>query len=94
MRPLTTCGRVCDVSVRAQTTKEQGEIGALQPSHSGPERIEIERGQFRRVIELGAEVRGEEAKAAYEDGMLRIELPLVREAEARPVPISRADEPA
>ncbi|MBV9366497.1 MAG: Hsp20/alpha crystallin family protein [Solirubrobacterales bacterium] len=56
------------------------------------QQVEIARGQFRRVIELGAEVRGEEARATYEDGMLRIELPLVREPGARPVPISKADD--
>jgi HSP20 family protein len=39
------------------------------------QQVEIERGQFRRVIELGADVRGQDAKAVYEDGMLRIELP-------------------
>ena len=52
------------------------------------QQVEIERGQFRRVIELLADVRGEEAKATYEDGMLRIELPLVRAPGSRPVPIS------
>jgi HSP20 family protein len=57
------------------------------------QQVEIERGQFRRVIELGADVRGDEAKAVYEDGMLRIELPLVRDPGARPVPISRLDDP-
>ncbi|MBV8999627.1 MAG: Hsp20/alpha crystallin family protein [Solirubrobacterales bacterium] len=56
------------------------------------QQIEIERGQFRRVIELGADVRGEEAKASYEDGMLRIELPLVRLPGARPVRISETSE--
>jgi len=48
------------------------------------QQVEIERGHFRRVIELGAEVRGQEAKAVYEDGMLRIELPLVREMDTHP----------
>lgn len=52
------------------------------------QQIEIERGYFRRVIELGAEVRPQEAKARYEDGMLRIELPLVQELSSpRVVPI-------
>ena len=55
------------------------------------QQVEIERGQFRRVIELGADVRGQEAKATYEEGMLRIELPLAHEAEVRLVPISRLD---
>ena len=55
------------------------------------QQVEIERGQFRRVVELGADVRGDEAKATYEDGMLRIELPLVRKLNpgpSRPVPIT------
>ena len=52
------------------------------------QQVEIERGQFRRVIELGADVRPEEAKASYEDGLLRVELPLVRsEAATSSVPI-------
>jgi HSP20 family protein len=57
------------------------------------QQVEIERGSFRRVIELGAEVRAQEAKARYEDGMLRIELPLA-EGEphhARSVPIESAE---
>ncbi|MGA2927316.1 MAG: Hsp20/alpha crystallin family protein [Solirubrobacteraceae bacterium] len=54
--------------------------------------VEIERGPFRRVIDLGAEVHGERAKASYEDGMLRVELPLVA-AHSRPrvVPIESAE---
>ncbi len=59
------------------------------------QQVEIERGYFRRVIELGAEVRAEEAKARYEDGMLRIELPLaqgsVRGARAVPIESSERD---
>jgi len=70
--------------------------GSRRPAESQTDvyqQIEIERGQFRRVIELGAEVRGEEARALYEDGMLRIELPLIRpQAPARPVPISKSDD--
>ena len=53
------------------------------------QQVEIARGQFRRVVELGADVRGHDAKAVYEDGMLRIELPLVRAAAAKPVPASK-----
>jgi HSP20 family protein len=42
------------------------------------QQVEIERGPFRRVIELAADVRGEAATANYEDGLLRVELPLAR----------------
>jgi HSP20 family protein len=52
------------------------------------QQIEIERGAFRRTVELGAEVVGEQAKASYEDGMLRVELPLAGAgAPARAIPI-------
>jgi HSP20 family protein len=56
------------------------------------QQVEIERGYFRRVVELGAEVRADQAKASYEDGMLRVELPLAQPtAERRAVPIEKAD---
>jgi len=42
------------------------------------QQVEIERGGFRRTVELAAEVRVEEARARYEDGMLRVELPLAQ----------------
>lgn len=52
------------------------------------QQVEIERGRFRRVLELGREVRAEEAKATYEEGMLRVELPLApSEPRIRAVPI-------
>jgi HSP20 family protein len=47
------------------------------------QQVEIERGRFRRVIELGRDVVAEQAKARYEDGMLRVEVPL-RSAESQP----------
>ena len=61
-------------------------------SHTVYQQIEIPRGPFRRVVELGADVRGHEAKATYEDGMLRIELPLAHQTGPRPVPIARVDD--
>ncbi len=58
------------------------------------QQVEIRRGPFRRVIELGADVRGDEASARYEDGMLRVELPLVQRANrSRPVPIESSESP-
>lgn len=53
------------------------------------QQIEIEHGPFRRVVELGADVVAEQASARYEDGILRVEVPLAaREEEVRRVPIS------
>ena len=52
------------------------------------QQIEIEHGPFRRVVELGAEVVAEEAKASYEDGLLQVEIPLARPDDSvRRVPI-------
>ncbi len=52
------------------------------------QQVEIERGSFRRVVELGADVDAAAARASYEDGMLRVELPLQHhEVQGRTVPI-------
>jgi HSP20 family protein len=52
------------------------------------QQLEIEHGPFKRVIPLGAEVVPDETHAIYEDGMLRVELPLARpDPNPRSVPI-------
>jgi HSP20 family protein len=51
------------------------------------QQLEIERGPFRRVVALGAEVDPDAAQATYEDGLLTVELPLKSPAPARSVPI-------
>ncbi|HEY5943831.1 MAG TPA: Hsp20/alpha crystallin family protein [Solirubrobacterales bacterium] len=54
------------------------------------QQIEIPSGSFRRVVELQVEVDAERASATYEEGILRIELPLRDpSASARRVPIGR-----
>jgi HSP20 family protein len=56
------------------------------------QQVEIEAGPFRRVVELNADVVGEQAKATYEDGVLRVELPLSARAEgSRRVPIEQGE---
>lgn len=62
------------------------------PSSEGEvyQQLEIERGPFRRIVELGADVDPDAVRARYEDGMLRVELPLLaRTGRARAVPIER-----
>jgi HSP20 family protein len=57
------------------------------------QQLELESGPFRRVIELSADVNAEGAKATYEDGILRVELPLVEQREqSRRVPVRRLEE--
>jgi HSP20 family protein len=56
------------------------------------QQVEIDSGRFRRVVELGADVDADSAKATYEDGILRVELPLTDPDErTRSVPIERRD---
>ena len=55
-------------------------LSGTRPPEAGEDRVyqqlEIAHGPFRRVVALGAEVDAEAASAAYEDGMLIVELPL------------------
>ncbi len=54
------------------------------------QQIEIPSGAFRRVVELQVDVDAEQASATYEDGVLRIDLPLRDPGEStRRVPIGR-----
>src|SRR3954452_18730912 len=56
------------------------------------QQVEIERGRFRRTVRLGADVVAEAARATYEDGVLRVELPLRQEGDiSRRVPIEPGD---
>jgi HSP20 family protein len=56
------------------------------------QQVEIEAGPFRRMVELNADVVAEEARATYEDGILRIELPLsVGGRSTRRVPIEQGE---
>ena len=54
------------------------------------QQVEIPSGPFRRVVEFQVEVDAERASATYEEGILRIELPLRDpSATTRRVPIGR-----
>jgi HSP20 family protein len=53
------------------------------------QQVELPSGPFRRVVELSVDVVAEQAQATYEDGILRIELPIRTQSAARQVPIER-----
>ncbi len=56
------------------------------------QQIEIEHGPFRRVVELGADVVAEEARASYQDGLLEVTVPLAEpDDRTRNVPIEASD---
>lgn len=55
------------------------------------QQVEIPTGPFRHIVELQVDVDPDQAKANYEDGILRVDLPLRDEAEVtRRVPVDRA----
>jgi HSP20 family protein len=56
------------------------------------QQIEIAHGPFKRVVELSAEVDAERASATYDDGVLRIDIPLAQpEDSTRRIPIEGAE---
>jgi HSP20 family protein len=78
-----------DLEIRGRELIISGTRGALDAAEGRVyQQIEIEHGPFRRTISLGADVDADHARATYDDGVLRVELPLVQpEQEPRAVPI-------
>ncbi len=76
---LEVSGRTLAVSGRRPVRETEGR--AYQ-------QVEIPTGTFRRRIELGVDVDAERARATFEDGLLRVELPVRRaDRTAHSVPI-------
>ena len=72
-----------------------GRRGAPSPASEVYQQVEIERGTFRRVVALRADVQSDRVTARYEDGMLRVELPLhPGSSRPRAVPIEPETDPA
>lgn len=70
-----------------------GERAMQESAGRAYQQVEIEAGRFRRVIKLSADVAADQARATYEDGMLRVELPLqLRGSATRRVPITSPDD--
>jgi HSP20 family protein len=77
-----------DLEVRGRELVVQGTRPAVNPDGRLYQQVEIARGAFRRVVELGALVVADAAVARYEAGVLEITLPLEREERrGRSVPI-------
>src|SRR3954447_1368708 len=79
-----------DVSleIRGRQLVIAGERRAQEAEGRLYQQIEIAHGPFKRVVELSADVEPEHASATYEDGVLRIEVPLPQpEESSRRIPI-------
>jgi len=76
------------LEIRGRQLVIQGERRAQESEGRLYQQIEIPHGPFRRVVELGADVVADEASATYDDGILRVEIPIASpEDEKRQVPI-------
>ncbi len=81
------------LEIRGRQLLIAGERRASEATGRLYQQIEIEHGPFRRLVELGAEVVADEAKASYEDGVLQVEIPLARpDQSVRRVPIEERPE--
>jgi HSP20 family protein len=83
------------IEVRGRQVVISGERKSLEGPDRLYQQIEIAHGPFRRVVELGADVVAEEARASYEDGILQLEVPLADvDEQARQIRIrSRTERP-
>jgi len=55
------------------------------------QQVEIEHGPFRREIELNLDVDADRARATYDNGILRVEVPVVMpEERVRSIPVRKA----
>ena len=76
------------LEIRGRQLVIAGERRTVEEGARLYQQLEIEQGVFKRLVELGADVVADEARAAYDDGILRVEVPLARrEQQVRRVPI-------
>ena len=76
------------LEIRGRQLVIAGERRAQEAEGRLYQQIEIGHGPFKRVVELSAEVEPDEASASYEDGILRIDIPLAQpEDQSRRIPI-------
>ena len=55
------------------------------------QQVEIEHGPFRREIDLGLDVDADHARATYDNGILRVEVPVAMpEERVRSIPVRKA----
>jgi HSP20 family protein len=80
------------LEIRGRQLLIAGERRPVEAAGRLYQQIEVEHGPFRRVVELGADVVPEEARASYEDGVLQVEVPLARPT-ARRVEIEEGGSP-
>ena len=76
------------IEVGGRQLKVVGERAVQETEGRVYQQVEIPTGPFRHIVELQVDVDPDRAEASYEDGILRIELPLRDDAQlTRRVPV-------
>jgi len=76
------------IEIRGRQIVISGERKSQEGEGRLYQQLEIPHGPFRRVIELGADVLADDAKASYDDGVLRLDVPLMNaDEQIREIPI-------
>jgi HSP20 family protein len=77
-----------DLEVSGRVLAISGHRPVRETEGRAYQQVEIPTGSFRRAIDLGVDVHADRARAGFEDGLLRVELPIkLPDATARRVPI-------
>jgi HSP20 family protein len=79
------------LEVHGRTLVISGERPVRDTEGRTYQQVELPSGPFKRVVELSMDVEADRAVATYEDGILRVELPIRTRQGARQVPIERAE---
>jgi HSP20 family protein len=77
------------LEIRGRRLVIAGERRGTDTTNCFYQQVEIEHGPFRREVDLGAEVDPDRARATYDNGILRVEVPVkAPEEQVRSIPVS------
>jgi len=77
------------LEIRGRRLIIAGERRGVDTTDALYQQVEIEHGPFRREIELGIDVDPDKARAAYDNGILRVEVPVaLPEERVRSIPVT------
>jgi HSP20 family protein len=80
------------LEIRGRRLVIAGERRGTDQTNCFYQQVEIEHGLFRREIELGTDVDAERARATYENGILRVQVPVSPpEERVRSIPVRQTD---
>lgn len=78
------------LEIRGRRLVIAGERRGTDSTDCNYQQVEIEHGLFRREIELGTDVDPARARASYENGILRVEVPVVLpDEQVRSIPVRK-----